>query len=319
MNTQQLHTELYRKVYTIRMAEERIRADYMSDEMKTPVHLSIGEEAVVAGVVQALTETDKVFGTWRNHALYLSKGGTLDNFFCELYGRETGIACGKAGSMHLSSPEHGFLAASAVVGSILPVAMGAAYAQKAQKTGDLAAVFFGDGATEEGVFWETLNYASLAKLPLLFVCEDNELAIHSHIESRQAYNIAKTAKTFNLPIYCSESTDANEIYALATTAIEHIRSGNGPAFMCLKYHRYLEHVGINEDFNAGYRCKEECNHWYEKDPVCVQRDNAIKSGVSEAEITTIENEILATIEHAVSKAVASPFPAEAELHKDVYA
>lgn len=314
-----LHKELYHKVYTVRMAEERVRADYMEDEMKTPVHLSLGEEAAVAGVVQALTATDKVFGTWRNHALYLSKGGTLDNFFCELYGRETGIACGKAGSMHLSSPEHGFLAASAVVGSILPVAMGAAYAQKAQNTGDIAAVFFGDGATEEGVFWETLNYASLAKLPLLFVCEDNELAIHSHIKDRQAYDIAETAKTFKLPVHCSDSTDASEIFELAANAVKYVRSGNGPAFLCLKYHRYLEHVGINEDYAAGYRCKEDCAHWYEKDPVCVQRGNVLKAGVPEAEVVAMEKEILAAIDNAVSKAVASGFPTDRELHKDVYA
>lgn len=319
MEKNQLHKELYRKVFTIRMAEERIRADYMDDEMKTPVHLSIGEEAVVAGVVQTLTATDKVFGTWRNHALYLSKGGTLENFYCELYGRDSGIANGKAGSMHLSSPEHGFLAASAVVGSILPVAMGTAYAQKAQKTGDIAAVFFGDGATEEGVFWETVNYASLAKLPLLFVCEDNELAIHSHIGDRQAYNIPETVKTFKLPVYCSESTDAGEIFDLATEAVEYVRSGKGPAFMCLKYHRYLEHVGVNEDFNAGYRCKEDCSHWYKNDPVCVQRSNAINAGTSEADVEAMEKDILDAIDKAVSIALESAFPHIDELHKDVFA
>lgn len=319
MESKQLHTELYRKVFTVRMAEERIRADYMGDEMKTPVHLSIGEEAVVAGVVQALTPTDKVFGTWRNHALYLSKGGCVDTFFCELYGRDTGIACGKAGSMHLSSPEHGFLAASAVVGSILPVAMGAGYAQKAQGTDNIAAVFFGDGATEEGVFWETLNFAVLAKIPMLFVCEDNELAIHSHIKDRQAYDIAETVKTFNLPVFSSETTDAGEIFDIATKAVDHVRSGNGPAFLCLKYLRYLEHVGINEDFNAGYRCKEDCEHWYENDPICVQRTNALNAGATEAEIDAMEKDILAQIEAAVAKAVASEFPAADELHKDVYA
>lgn len=318
MNTT-LHTELYKKVYTVRMAEERIRADYMDDEMKTPVHLSLGEEGLVAGVAQALTGTDKVFGTWRNHALFLSKGGTLDDFFCELYGRETGIACGKAGSMHLSSPEHGFLAASAVVGSILPVALGAAYAQKAQGTDDIAAVFFGDGATEEGVFWETLNYACLAKLPLLFVCEDNELAIHSDIKSRQSYDIATTVRTFNLPVFTSDSTDAREIFELAAGVVAKVRGGDGPAFLCLKYHRYLEHVGINEDFEAGYRCKEDCAHWYEKDPVRVQRTNLLKAGVPENEIRALEKEIDAAIETAVAKATASGFPAADELHKDVYA
>jgi len=318
MNTT-LHKELYRKVYTVRMAEERIRADYMGDEMKTPVHLSLGEEGLVTGVVQALTATDKVFGTWRNHALYLTKGGSLDDFFCELYGRETGIACGKAGSMHLSSPEHGFLASSAVVGSILPVALGAAYAQKAQGTGDIAAVFFGDGATEEGVFWETLNYASLAKLPLLFVCEDNGLAIHSHIENRQSYDIATTVGTFNLPVFTSDSTDAGEINELAARAAAAVRKGEGPAFLLFKYLRYLEHVGVNEDFSAGYRCKEDCADWFDRDPVLVQRANALKAGATEAEIAALENEIKAAIEAAVAKATASAFPALDELRKDVYA
>src|SRR3989344_5622446 len=169
-----LNLELYRKVYLARKAEEKIILEYPKDEMKTPMHMSMGEEAIVAGVCQALGLNSQVLSSYRSHAVYLIQTGETEKFFGELYGKATGPAQGKAGSMHLSSPEHGYLGASAVVATQIPVAVGAAFANKKLGKKIMTAVFFGDGALDEGVFWESLNMACLWKVPVIFICEDND-------------------------------------------------------------------------------------------------------------------------------------------------
>src|SRR5262245_49748814 len=177
----------YERVYLVRRAEEAIREHYAEDEMKTPVHLSIGQEAVAVGVCEALAPEDRVFGTYRSHALYLARTGDTDGFFGELYGRTTGVARGKAGSMHMAAPDRGLIATSAVVASTIPLAVGAALALRQLRQPGRAVAFFGDGALGEGVFWESLNYACAARLPVVFVCEDNGLAIHARTERYQGY------------------------------------------------------------------------------------------------------------------------------------
>ena len=176
---------LYRKLMLARCAEERIRQEYSQDEMKTPVHLGIGQEAIPVGVCAAVPPGTKFFGTYRNHALFLALTEDTDRLFGELYGKLTGTAKGKAGSMHLAAPAEGLLATSAVVGTTIPVAVGVALANQYRQSDGLVVSFFGDGAVEEGVFWESLNFACLKKLRLLFVCEDNGLAIHTPTDQRQ--------------------------------------------------------------------------------------------------------------------------------------
>ena len=163
----QLHKKLYKKLYLIRRVEERIQELYFDDEMKTPMHMSMGGEAISVGVCEALGRKNQVFGSYRTHALYLSKTEETDRFFAEMYGKETGTAKGLAGSMHLASPEAGMIMTSAVVATTIPVAVGAALAAVYLKSGNIIASFFGDGATDEGVFWESLNFACLKKLPIL--------------------------------------------------------------------------------------------------------------------------------------------------------
>lgn len=311
--------ELYEKVFTIRKVEETIQAIYPSDVMKTPVHLSLGEEAIVAGVCQALNESDQVFGTYRNHALYVARGADLDAFFGELYGRRTGVAKGKAGSMHMSAPAQGFPVTSAIVASILPVALGAAYALKQKASGSVAAVFFGDGATEEGVFWESLNIALLYRLPVVFVCEDNGLAIHASKSIRQAYDLDRAVRGFGMDVFTSDSTDPVVVYSLARRAVSLARNGHGPVLLHLHYHRYLEHVGINEDYGFGYRSKQAYGHWYEADPVDGMRKRLLSEGIREEEIGAIESAVAERIRQAVGHAAGSAFPERSELIEDVLA
>lgn len=315
-----LNLELYKKIYLIRQTEEVIRRHYVEDEMKTPMHMSMGAEAISAGVCHALGKGDKILSSYRSHAAYLSKTGDTDKFFAELYGRQTGTSKGKTGSMHLSSPKDGYLIASAVVGTPIPVALGAAFAgrQKGRKT--MVAVFFGDGAVDEGVFWESLNLAALWKLPVIFVCEDNNLAIHTPVSLRHGYrSLPRVVSRFECNVLSSDTTDVEKIYLMTRRAIELNRGNGKPAFLHLRYYRYLEHVGVNEDFDAGYRSRKEFEKWLKKDPVASQRKKLLAAGVDADKLNILESHIDKRIEKSVFRARRAPFPRKEELFKDVYA
>lgn len=204
--------EFYRSLYKIRRVEEEIARIYPTDKIKSPVHLSIGQEAVSVGVCQALRPDDIVFGTYRGHALYLAKGGDLKQMIAELYGKATGCARGKGGSMHLIETSVGMMGTSAVVGTTIPQAVGYAYALKYQKKDSIVVSFFGDGATEEGVFAESLNFAALKKLPIIFICENNFYAIHTHQRQRQPIsNICDRVASYGIP---AERIEYNDVIAL---------------------------------------------------------------------------------------------------------
>jgi TPP-dependent pyruvate/acetoin dehydrogenase alpha subunit len=316
----ELNVELYKKVYLIRKTEEKIREHYMEDEMKTPVHLSIGEEAIAAGVCQALNTEDQIFGTYRNHGIYLARTGETERFFAELYGKQSGVAEGKAGSMHISAPESNFLGASAVVATVIPVAVGASFANNRKNNGNFVAVFFGDGALDEGAFWESLNFACLKELPVIFVCEDNGLAIHSPTSDRQGYkSINDIVSKFECNVFGEETTDPEVIYRLTCNAIQMQRSTHKPCFLHFKYYRYIEHVGINQDFKFGYRSEEEFKRWYKVDPVRLQRKKLLENAYSEEKLRELEREIDKQIDNSIKLAKKAPFPDDSELFRDVYA
>jgi len=170
----ELNIELYKTMYLIRKTEEKIQEHYHEDEMKTPMHMSMGEEAIAVGVCHALKAKDQIFGTYRSHAIYLAKTQNINDFFAEMYGKDTALLKGKGGSMHMCNPDGGFMGSSGIVASAIPVAVGAAFANKTVKNEKYVAVFFGDGAANEGVFWESLNVACLMKLPIIFVCADKD-------------------------------------------------------------------------------------------------------------------------------------------------
>lgn len=315
----ELNLSLYKKVYLIRTAENAIRANYASDKMKTPMHMSTGSEAIVAGVCEALRPQDQILGTYRSHGIYLAKTGETDQFFAEMYGKAAGMAKGKGGSMHLTAAEGGLICTSAVVGTTIPVAVGAAYASKMQKNDKVVAVFFGDGALDEGVFWESLNSACVMRLPLLFVCEDNDLAVHIPKVQRHGYqSIVEIVKQFDCTVYADQSTDPEAIYQLTMRAIRTMRETQRPVFLYLRYYRYLEHVGVNEDFNQGYRGREEYEKWLKNDPVSLQRKKLLQ-WYTESDIKKVENTLDEQVALSVKRADEAPFSGPEELYKDVYA
>ena len=314
-----LNLDLYKKLYLARRAEETIQEHYREDEMKTPMHMSMGEEAIAVGVCQALRPDDHVFATYRSHAIYLAKTGDIDDFFAEMYGKDTALLKGKGGSMHICAPHHGFMGASAIVASIIPVAAGAAFANRRQGNDRLTAVFFGDGATEEGNFWETLNIACLMRLSLLFVCEDNGFAVHTPAALRQGFrSITGIVSRFDCNVLKKNSTDVEVIYELTRQAIDLIKTTRRPCFLHLKYYRCLEHVGVNEDFDAGYRSREEYEKWRRKDPVSLQRKKLLRLGVAGEEIARIEKEISDRVKDSVRRAKAAPFAGSEELYHGVF-
>jgi pyruvate dehydrogenase E1 component alpha subunit len=314
--TNETHTaSLYRQLYLIRRAEQRIAEIYPSDKIKSPVHLSIGQEAVAVGVCQALRSDDVVSGTYRGHATYLAHGGDVSGMFAELYGKDTGVARGKGGSMHLVDMPHRILGTSAVVGTTVPIALGYALAQKAMGTGAVVAAFFGDGATEEGAFYESLNFAALRQLPILFVCENNFLAIHEPITKRQATNrIIERVATFGIPAVQVTSGDVVEIYERTSALVDDIRAGKGPAFLECHIYRWYEHVGPGEDYDAGYRSRDELIAWQNRDST-----TALAASLPADDRKEIEAEVDRRIEEAVAFAEASPDPLRNELFEHVYA
>ncbi len=310
---------LYKKLYLIRRAEQIIIENYKDDEMKTPMHMSAGEEAIIGGICEAAGKTGVYFSTYRSHAIYLVSSGETDLFFSELYGKVSGMAKGKGGSMHLSSVETGYYCSSAIVASVIPVAVGAAYANKLNETDKIVIVFFGDGAIDEGAFWESINLACVLRLPMLFVCEDNGLAVHTPTNLRHGYqSIIKIVSQFDCHVFESESTDAEEIYQMTNQAMGKLKVTSKPAFLHMKYYRYLEHVGVYEDFKAGYRSKDEFLKWQKRDPVQLMRKKLLDSGVPESEINYLENEINNQINKSLRFAQEDRFPEKDELYKDVY-
>jgi pyruvate dehydrogenase E1 component alpha subunit len=311
--------DIYRMMYLIRKSEEAIVQNYRDDEMKTPMHMSMGAEAIDAGVCYALRSSDQVMGSYRSHGLYLAKTGETDHFFAELYGKVTGTAKGKAGSMHLTSLSHGLLGTSAIVASHIPVAVGAAFANRIKRNDKIVAAFFGDGAIDEGGFWESLNVACLKELPIAFVCQDNGFAVHVPSGERHGYNsIARIVEQFNIDVVESDTTDAEEIYRLSKNAFSIVRQRCRPCFLHFDYYRYLEHVGVYEDFKSGYRNREDFEAWAARDPVKLQRQR-LKQIMTEEEVRDIEKQVSGQVESSLAKAKADPMPGAGVLYEGVLA
>jgi len=312
--------DLYKIMFTIRSAEEKIRQCYPLDEIKTPTHLAIGEEAIAAGVIHAAGNNSNVFGTYRNHGIFIAKTNNTIGLFAELFGKKTGLSKGKAGSMHIMSPDEGFIGTSAIVASTIPVAVGHAFASKQKKQKKITLVFFGDGAIDEGVFYESVNFACLKKIPIIFVCEDNDLAIHSSSAERHGFHsITDIVKGYKMKIYESESTDVEVIHNLAAKAIRESKKTSSPAFLYLKYYRYLEHVGVGTDFHFNYRSENEYKKWLKIDPLKIQRMRLQKLGMKDGSIATVEADINKRIDREIVKVRKDPFPSITELMTDIYA
>jgi TPP-dependent pyruvate/acetoin dehydrogenase alpha subunit len=302
-----LYRRLFRASLLIRLVEERIIDLYPSDRIQSPVHLSIGQEAVAVGVCAALKADDLVFATYRSHGFYIAKGGKLDLMFAELYGRLGGVSKGKAGSMHLSAPDVGLMGSSAVVASSIPHAVGAAMSFKRRGSSRVAVAVFGDGATEEGVYHESLNFAAVMKTPVLFICEDNGLAVHSHRSVRQSYSLPQHAASFGIATRrLDEGWDMMAVRQATLDALEKVRAGE-PFLLEIATARYKEHVGVGEDFHFGYRAQADIDAWKGRDPLMIDKRL----------VEEMRPEIEREIEKAVAFAENSPAPGVAELLTDV--
>ena len=313
-------TAFYHTMLRIRMVEEKIAELYPKQEMKCPCHLYIGQEAVAAGVCANLNREDYLFGTYRGHGLYLAKGGNLKALFAELYGKETGVTKGRGGSMQLIAPEVGFLCASAIVGGTIPMAVGAALAATFHRRGQVSCVVFGDGATEEGVFHESLNFASLKRLPVVFVCENNFYATYSHQSARQcADNIYERAQPYQMPGIRIDGNNVLAVYETMGQAVVRARGGEGPTLIEFRTYRWLEHVGPYQDTHLGYRSEEEVKEWMERCPIKALENRLLEEKVlSLQKIQQWRAGLEKEIEEAVTFAKESPFPSVETLEEGVY-
>src|SRR3989344_1726733 len=312
-----LAVTLYRSLYRIRRVEEEIARVYPSDKIQSPVHLSIGQEGVSVGVCEALKRDDVVFGTYRSHALYLAKGGNLKKMIAELYGKATGAAHGKGGSMHLIDVRAGVMGTSAIVGTTIPQAVGYAYAMRYRRERNRVAVsFFGDGGVDEGVWHESMNFAALKKLPVIFICENNFYAINSHERARHLHsNIVERARVYGMPAERIEGNNVLKIFDRVSKARARIvAKKSGPVFFeCMTY-RWRQHVGPGEDYDAGYRSRREFMSWVKRDQV--QRIGKL---LFPAARVRIERAVEREIASAFRFAAKSPFPKARELYTDVFA
>jgi TPP-dependent pyruvate/acetoin dehydrogenase alpha subunit len=312
--------KMYVTMVRIRRFEERVAELVISKEIITPAHLYIGEEAVATGVCSTLRKQDYVFSTHRSHGHYLAKGGDLKALMAELYCKKTGCSRGKGGSMHIASPEIGLPGSSAIVGGTIPIAVGAALAFSMQNGDAVSVAFFGDGAAHEGVFYESLNFASLKKLPVIFVCENNLYCTHLSVADTLAdTNIYKKAEAFAMPGIRIDGNDITEVYETAKKAVENARQRRGPALIEAMTYRWRGHVGPYDDLDKGLRSKEELDCWMERCPIRMLEKHLLEQGAaSQLEMNQINKTISEEIEKAVEFARESPQPDENDLLRDVY-
>ncbi len=314
---------LYRTMLRIRLVEERFVEPILSGEVKCPVHLYTGQEAVAAGVCAALEDGDYVFGSHRSHGHYLAKGGDLAKMVAEIYCKATGCARGRGGSMHVIAPSAGMMGAAPIVAGTISLAVGAAYAASVRGDGRVSVSFFGDGATGEGVLYESLNLAAVLKLPAIFVCENNLYSTHLPIlECRPSEEVYKIAEPFGIAARRVDGNDALAVYEAASSAVSRCRAGQGPVFLEALTYRWRGHVGPDDNIQGAHtdiRSPEEIERWRKRDPIGRLRALLLRDGAAgEAELASLDERIAAEVEAAASAARAADFPATKELADHVF-
>lgn len=311
---------IYETMLKIRLVELKIEELYSQDEMKTPVHLCIGQEAIAAGVCANLNKEDYVFSNHRGHGHYIAKGGELKSMIAELYCKETGCSKGRGGSMHLIDTSVGFMGSSSIVAGSIPIATGAALSSVLRKDNRVSVVFFGDAASEEGVLFESMNFAALKNLPVVYVCENNFYSVCSHQTARQANcDISMRPKAFDIPSYQVDGSDVMEVYAASKKAIQGARSGRGPSFLECRVYRWRGHAGPGDPQKDSYRKPEEWGEWIKKDPLknfeaALVKENIITIGEIKEITKRIDEDILEAFEFARK----SPLPEKEELEKYLF-
>jgi len=309
-------TECYRKMVRIRLFESQLDRLYMAGIVFGSIHTSIGQEAVAVGVSEALEVNDVITGGHRSHGLCLLKGMDMKTMFAELCGRKTGVCRGKAGSMHLMDPTKGMMGANGIVAQQMPIAAGIGFAIQLKKSGQVCACFFGDGASNAGVFHEALNIASIWKLPVVYVCENNLYALTvSTSTSTSVEDIAVRTKSYNMPGVVVDGMDVANVYEAAVPAVERARRGEGPTLIEAKTYRFMGHSRGDPSFGP-YRTREEWEKWQLRDPI---KNLEEKLHLSQDQINGIEKEVEEEIQQAVRYAEKSPYPELSDSLDDIYA
>jgi len=307
----------------IRLCEESLVEPIIKGEMKGPVHLYTGEEAIATGVCAALSRKDYVFGTHRSHGHYLAKGGTLQKLIAEIYGKETGCSKGRGGSMHIIDPEKGMLGAAPIVAGTISLAAGAALASKIKGEQRVSVSFFGDGATGEGVLYESLNFAALKKLPVIFACENNLYSTHLPIrECRPGKHIFGIGIPFGIMSFQVDGNDVLKVYETTKKAVEICKKNRGPVFIEFMTYRLRGHVGADDNVQGTHtdiRPKEEIARWRKKDPIMKFERFLLKKKIfKKEELERIEKKLKDELQDAHIFAKNSPYPNPEELKKYVF-
>jgi len=299
-NKQQL-LALYERMLLIRRMEERLRADAAAGNLPGAVHLYIGQEAIATGVCAQLRETDWITSTHRGHGHFLAKGGDPKAMMAEIWGKRTGICKGMGGSMHVADFSKGILGANGIVGGGFAIATGAALASKLTHDERIAVAFFGDGASNQGVFMECMNVSSLWKLPLVLVCEHNQFCEFTPSAQVTSGEIADRAKAFKIPTTVIDGNDVAAVWQAAAQAVARARRGEGPSFIEARTYRIQGHLEAEDLFLAGgkYREKQEIDEWRLKDPLDRTRERLLSAGARADDLDAINARIVRTVEDAV--------------------
>ena len=310
--------EIYKRMNEARAFENKVSYFFARGMVHGTTHLSIGQEASGVASCMALREDDYITSTHRGHSQVIGKGIDLNRMMAELLGKYTGYCKGKGGSMHIADVEAGNLGANGVVGGGIPIAVGAALTQQMKKTGRIVLCFFGDGATNEGSFHESVNLASIWKLPVIFFCENNLYGMSMpQSKSMNIKNIADRAKAYGIPGYIIDGNDAIEVYKTVKEVAEYVRNGNGPVLIESRTYRWLGHSKSDAQV---YRTKEEVEEWKAKCPIKRLRNYMLENNfASQEELDKVEKKAVEDIEKAVEFANQSPEPPLETLTEDVYA
>ncbi len=316
--SQKQQTDLFNTMLTIRRFEERLFEEFYAGSITGFVHSYIGEEAIAAGVMAHLKKEDRIVSHHRGHGHCIAKGADMKRMMAEIYGKKTGYCKGKGGSMHIADFSIGMLGADGIVGAGLPIATGAAMAAQLERKGKIAAVFFGDGACQEGEFHEALNLTSLWKLPLLFVCENNGYGVNTSVgESFAAKEITRVPEAFHIAHKTVDGNDVERVYQAAGEAVARLRKGDGPFFLECKTYRWHKH--FLSDALPDLRPKKELEAWKKKCPVKAYEKKLLKRGVlTPKKIAAMNARIMDTVEEANKYALASPLPKPEDALQDIY-
>lgn len=308
----------YELMQLIRKFEEKTGQLYGQQKIRGFCHLYIGQEAVAAGCISATKPEDIFITAYRDHGLALAKGMSANECMAELYGKATGCAKGKGGSMHFFDPEKRFFGGHGIVGGQIGTGAGLAWAEQYKGTKNVALTFFGDGAARQGMLHETFNLAMLWKLPVIFICENNLYAMGTSVKrSSNVLDIDKLGSAYDMPSYSADGMDPEKVYATVLKAVENARAGNGPSLIELKTYRYKGHSMSDPQ---KYRTKEELETYKERDPIIEVKELLLKKHkITEDALNAIDAKIKQQVEECVQFAENSPFPDDSELYKDIYA